>query len=69
MRKTATLDLSGVGNGNPLQDSCLKNSMVRGVWEDTVHGVARSWIRLSTHVNLNAVLKREVKKKNSILNA
>ena len=29
------------GNGNPLQDSCLENSMDRGAWWATVHGVAR----------------------------
>ena len=34
----------GVGNGNPLQYSCLENSMDRGAWRMTVHGV-----RLSTH--------------------
>ena len=28
----------GVGNGNPLQCSCLKNSMDRGAWQ--LHGVA-----------------------------
>ena len=28
----------GGGNGNPLQCSCLKNSMDRGVWWATVHG-------------------------------
>ena len=28
----------GVGNANPLQCSCLKNSMDRGVWWATVHG-------------------------------
>ena len=28
------------GNGNLLQYSCLKNSMDRGVWQATVHGVA-----------------------------
>ena len=32
----------GVGNGNPLQYSCLKNSMKRGAWWVTVHGVAES---------------------------
>ena len=32
----------GVGNGNPLQYSCLKNSMDRGAWQATVHGVAKS---------------------------
>ena len=30
----------GVGNGNPLQYSCLKNSVDRGAWQATVHGVA-----------------------------
>ena len=29
----------GVGNGNSLQYSCLENSMDRGGWWDTVHGV------------------------------
>ena len=28
----------GEGNGNPLQYSCLENSMDRGVWRATVHG-------------------------------
>ena len=37
----------GVGNSNPLQYSCLENSMDRGVWWSTVHGVAKSWIQLS----------------------
>ena len=31
-----------VGNGNPLQYSCLENSMNRGPRQDTVHGVAKS---------------------------
>ena len=30
----------GEGNGNPLQYSCLENSMDRGAWWATVHGVA-----------------------------
>ena len=29
----------GGGNGNPLQYSCLKNSMDRGAWQAAVHGV------------------------------
>ena len=33
----------GEGNGNPLQYSCLENSMDRGVWQATVHGVTKSW--------------------------
>ena len=32
----------GEGNGNPLQCSCLENSMDRGAWRATVHGVAKS---------------------------
>ena len=32
----------GVGNGNPLQYSCLENSIDRGAWQATVHGVAKS---------------------------
>ena len=32
----------GAGNGNPLQYSCLENSMDRGAWWATVHGVAES---------------------------
>ena len=31
----------GEGNGNPLQYSCLENSMNRGAWWATVRGVAR----------------------------
>ena len=33
----------GEGNGNPLQYSCLENSMDRGAWWATVHGTAKSW--------------------------
>ena len=37
----------GVGNGTPLQYSCLGNSMDRGTWWTTVHRVAESWPQLS----------------------
>ena len=37
----------GVGNGNPLQYSCLENPMDGGAWRATVHGVAKSRTRLS----------------------
>ena len=33
---------TGVGNGNPLQCSCLENSMDRGAWWATVHRFAKS---------------------------
>ena len=31
----------GEGNGNPLQYSCLENSMDRGAWRATVHEIAK----------------------------
>ena len=31
----------GEGSGNPLDYSCLENSMDRGAWQATVHGVTR----------------------------
>ena len=33
----------GEGNDNPLQYSCLENSMDGGAWWVTVHGVTKSW--------------------------
>ena len=37
----------GEENGNPLQYSCLENSMDRGAWRAIVHGVAKRQTRLS----------------------
>ena len=37
----------GEGNGNPLQYSCLENSMDRGTWQASVHGVTNSRSGLS----------------------
>ena len=37
----------GVGNGNLLQYSSWDNPMDRGTWPATVHGLAKSWTRLS----------------------
>ena len=34
-------DPPGEGNENPLQYSCLENSMERRAWQATVHGVTR----------------------------
>ena len=39
--------LPGVGNGNPLQHSCLENPMDKGAWQATAHGVTKSRIWLS----------------------
>ena len=33
---------TGDGNGYPLQNSCLDNSMDRGAWQAKVHGIAKS---------------------------
>ena len=38
---------AGEGNGYPLQYSGLENSMDRGAWQATVHGVTKSQIQLS----------------------
>ena len=38
---------SGEENGNPLQYSCLKNSMDREAWCATIHGVTKTWTQLS----------------------
>ena len=43
----------GVGNGNPLQYSCLENSMDRGAWQAIIHGVTKIQTRLSTHTNIH----------------
>ena len=41
----------GVRNGNPLQYSCLENSMERETWQATVHRVvhSRTWLSAHTH--------------------
>ena len=42
-----SLSCIGEGNGNPLQCSCLENPRDGGAWWAAVHGVAKSWTRLS----------------------
>ena len=37
--------ITGGGNGNALQYSCLENPMDRGAWWAVVHGVTKSWTR------------------------
>ena len=39
------------GNGYPLQYSCLENSMNKGAWRATIHGVTESDVteQVSTH--------------------
>ena len=51
MQETCLIPESGrsprEGNGNPLQYSYLENSLDRGAWWATVHGVTKSGTRLS----------------------
>ena len=37
----------GEENGNPLWYSCLENSMDRGAWQATIHGVTKNRTQLS----------------------
>ena len=41
----------GIGNSYLLQYPCLENSLDRGTWWATAHGVTKSWTQLSTHMH------------------
>ena len=43
-----------VGNGSPLQYSCLENSMDRGGWQANIHGVTESDMTKHAHQVLNS---------------
>ena len=51
----------GEGNGNPLQYSCLENSMDIGAWQVTVHGITESdmteWLIIT--INHCQVMKKD----------
>ena len=57
------------GNGTPLQYSCLKNSIDGGAWWAAVHGVTKSWARLSdlTFTFHFHALEREMATHSSVL--
>ena len=59
----------GEGNGTPLQHSCLENPMDGGAWWAAVHGVAKSWTRLSdfTFTFHFHVLEKEMATPSSVL--
>ena len=46
----------GEGIGNPIQYSCLENTMDRGAWWATVHGVAESQTRVK-QLSMNACIE------------
>ena len=56
MQETRVHSLSqkipGEENDTPLQYSCLENPMDGGAWKAAVHGVAKSWTRLSDFTSL-----------------
>ena len=50
----------GKVNGYPLQCPGLEDSMDRGAWQATVHGVAKSWTRLKQLITKVSRLKTDV---------
>ena len=61
--------ITGKGNGNSLQYSCLENLMDRGAWQAAVHEVAKNRTRLSnfTFTFHFHVLKKEMATHSSVL--
>ena len=59
----------GEGNGTSLQYSCLENPKDGGAWGAAVHGVAKSWTRLSdfTFTFYFYALEKEMATHSSIL--
>ena len=53
--------LLGEGHGNPLQFSCLENSMDREAWQATVHRVAKSQTLLSNLAQYDGKMWKERK--------
>ena len=47
---------TGGRNDSPFQNACLKNSMERGVWQATIHGVEESQTQLSTHAHVSSYI-------------
>ena len=45
-----------VGNGNPLQYSCLENSIESRAWRAAVHGVTKIQTCLSMHARTHVIL-------------
>ena len=43
----------GRGHDNPIQYSCLENTIDRGAWWVTVHEVTKSWTQLTLSLFIN----------------
>ena len=46
---------AGIENDKLLQYSCLGNSMDRGAWQTTVHGVEKSRTKLNNRAHTNLI--------------
>ena len=57
----------GVGNGTPLQYSCLENPIYRGAWWAAIHGVTKSRIRLSDFTFHFHALEKEMATHSTVL--
>ena len=57
----------GEGNDIPLQYSCLENPMDEGAWQAAVHGVTKSWTRLSDFTFHFHALEKEMATYSSVL--
>ena len=49
----------GGSDGNPLQYSCLKNSMDRGAWQATMHGVSELDVTEHVHARTHTHTQEE----------
>ena len=61
----------GEGKSNPLQYPCLENSMDRGPWRTTIHGVAESnmtkqLIKQARYLIYNVILASRIQHNDSI---
>jgi len=60
---TFTASSFRIGNGNPLQYSCLENSLDRGAWWATVvHRVAKSWRKMIEHTHIHTIIIKVLKR-------
>ena len=58
---------TGEKKGSPLRYSSLENSMNRGAWWAIVHGVAKSWTRLSDkHIREMIMHRRRCQKREEV---
>ena len=58
----------GIGNGGPLQYSCLENPLDTGIWWSTVLGVTKSQTQLSIPLHTCVNMKNNLQKKKEGVN-